>query len=111
MSERDLVKELKATIADLTQDRDDALAKIKAKESRMKQVMIKLEHATSDVQATGHKIGEQNKKILDLEAKLATKEELLEEALIKIKALKMGHFDENDSTQKTDTDTDDKELD
>ena len=111
MSERDLVKELKATIADLTQDRDDALAKVKAKESRMKQVMIKLEHATSDVQATGHKIGEQNKKISDLEAKLATKEELLEEALIKIKALKMGHFDENDSTQKTDTDTDDKELD
>ena len=45
MSERDLIKELKATIADLTADRDEALAKVKAKESRMKQVMIKLEHA------------------------------------------------------------------
>jgi len=111
MSERDLVKELKATIADLTQDRDEALAKIKAKESRMKQVMIKLEHATSDVQATGHKIGEQNKKIADLEAKLATKEELLDEALIKIKELKQGHFDQDDSTTQTDTDRDDKELD
>ena len=41
MSERDLVKELKAQIADLTADRDDALAKVKSKESRMKQVLIK----------------------------------------------------------------------
>ena len=107
MSERDLVKELKATIADLTQDRDEALAKIKTKESRMKQVMIKLEHATSDVQATGHKIGEQNKKIAELEAKLDTKEKLLEEALQKLKDI------HDDSTQKEETDahTDDQELD
>ena len=105
MSERDLIKELKATIADLTADRDEALAKIKAKESRMKQVMIKLEHATSDVQATGHKIGEQNKLIADLQAKLDTKEKLLEEALDKIKGI------HDDSTEKTDTDTDDQELD
>ena len=97
MSERDLIKELKATIADLTADRDEALAKIKAKESRMKQVMIKLEHATSDVQATGHKIGEQNKLIADLQAKLDTKEKLLEEALDKIKGI------HDDSTEKTET--------
>ena len=105
MSERDLIKELKATIADLTEDRDEALAKVKSKESRMKQVMIKLEHATSDVQATGHKIGEQNKLIADLQAKLDTKEKLLEEALDKIKGI------HDDSTEKTDTDTDDQELD
>ena len=111
MSERDLVKELKAQIADLTADRDDALAKVKAKESRMKQVLIKLEHATSDVQATGHKIGEQNKKIADLEAKLATKEELLEEALTKIKVYKQGNFDPDDSTQETEPHTDDTQLD
>ena len=85
MSERDLVKELKSTIADLTQDRDDALAKVKSKEARLKQVMIKLEYATEDVQAVGHKIGEQNKVIADLEAKLDTKEKLLDEALQKIK--------------------------
>tara|TARA_B100000575_G_scaffold279512_1_gene267976 strand:+ start:1521 stop:1841 length:321 start_codon:yes stop_codon:yes gene_type:complete len=105
MSERDLVKELKNQITDLTQDRDEALAKIKAKESRLKQVTIKLEHATSDVQATGHKIGEQNKKIADLQAKLETKEKLLEEALDKLKDI------HDDSTEKPDTDTDDKELD
>ena len=106
MSERDLIKELKSTIADLTQDRDEALAKVKSKESRMKQVMIKLEHATSDVQATGHKIGEQNKKIAELQAKLDTKEKLLDEALQKIKDIN------DDSTQKPeDTDTEDTDLD
>ena len=105
MSERDLVRELKENIKELTQDRDDALAKCKTKESRMRQVMIKLEHATEDVQSMGHKIGEQNKEMAELEAKLQTKERLLEEALERIKLLT------DDSAQETDPDTDDKELD
>ena len=104
MSERDLVKELKAQIFDLTADRDEALAKVKSKEARMKQVLIKLEHATSDVQATGHKIGEQNKIIAELNAKLETKEELLEEALAKIKSL-------THEQKEADTDTEDPEVD
>ena len=95
MSEKDLVKELKAEIAEITKDRDDALAKVKSKESRMKQVLIKLEHATQDVQAVGHKIGEQNKQIADLQAKLDTKDKLLDEALEKIKDI------HDDSTEKT----------
>ena len=105
MSERDLVRELKENIKELTQDRDDALAKCKTKESRMRQVMIKLEHATDDVQSMGHKIGEQNKKMAELEAKLETKERLLEEALERIKSLT------DDSTQEKDPDTEDTELD
>ena len=105
MSERDLVRELKENIKELTQDRDDALAKCKTKESRLRQVMIKLEHATEDVQSMGHKIGEQNKKMAELEAKLETKERLLEEAMERIKSLT------DDSAQETDPDTDDKELD
>ena len=105
MSERDLVRELKENIKELTQDRDDALAKCKTKESRMRQVMIKLEHATDDVQSMGHKIGEQNKKMAELEAKLETKEKLLEQALERIKSLT------DDSTQETEPHTDDKELD
>ncbi len=105
MSERDLVRELKENIKELTQDRDDALAKCKTKESRMRQIMIKLEHATNDVQSMGHKIGEQNKKMADLEAKLETKEKLLEQALDKIKDM------HDDSTQETDTHTEDKKLD
>ena len=94
MSERDLVKELKADIVEITKDRDDALAKVKSKESRMKQVLIKLEHATQDVQTVGHKIGEQNKQIADLQAKLDTKDKLLDEALEKIKDI------HDDSTEK-----------
>ena len=105
MSERDLVRELKETIKDLTKDRDEALAKVLTKESRLKQVMIKLEHATGDVQSMGHKVGEQNKKMAELEAKLQTKERLLDEALERIKSLT------DDSTTETDTDRDDKELD
>ncbi len=105
MSERDLVRELKENIKELTKDRDDALDKVKTKESRMRQVMIKLEHATQDVQSMGHKIGEQNKKMAELEAKLEAKDRLLEEALERIKSLT------DDSTQKTEPDTEDKELD
>ena len=105
MSERDLVKELKAEIVEITKDRDDALAKVKSKESRMKQVLIKLEHATQDVQTVGHKIGEQNKQIAELEAKLDTKDKLLDEALKKIKDI------HDDSTQQPDTHTEDTDLD
>ena len=54
MSDRDLVKELKAEIAEITIDRDDALTKMKSKESRMKQVLIKLEHATADVHSVSY---------------------------------------------------------
>jgi uncharacterized coiled-coil protein SlyX len=105
MSEKDLVKELKSAITDITQDRDDTLIKMKAKDSRNKQVLIKLEHATADVQSMGHKIGEQNKMIADLQAKLETKEKLLDEALQKLKDI------HDDSTQKTNTHTDDPDLD
>ena len=104
MSDKDLVKELKAEIVDLAKDRDDALDKIKSKESRIKQVLIKLEHSSQDVQAVGHKIGEQNRQIADLKAKLDTKGKLLEEALQKIKDI------HDDSTiEPSDTHTDSKE--
>ena len=105
MSEKDLVKELKAEIVEITKDRDDALAKVKSKESRMKQVLIKLEHREQDIQTCGHKIGEQNKEIAELKAKLDTKARLLDEALQKIKDI------HDDPTQKTDTHAEDQEVD
>ena len=105
MSEKDLVKELKAEIVEITKDRDDALAKVKSKESRMKQVLIKLEHREQDIQTCGHKIGEQNKEIAELKAKLETKTRLLDEALQRIKDI------HDDSTEKTNTHTDDPDLD
>ena len=105
MSDKDLVKELKAELAEITKDRDDALSKVKSKESRMKQVLIKLEHREQDVHSCGQKIGEQNKEIAELKAKLDTKARLLEEALQRIKDI------HDDSTEKTDTHTDDPDLD
>ena len=105
MSEKDLVKELKAEIIEITKDRDDALAKVKSKESRMKQVLIKLEHREQDVHSCGQKIGDQNKEIAELKAKLETKARLLDEALQRIKDIN------DDSTQKEDTHTDDPDLD
>ena len=105
MSDKDLVKELKAELAEITKDRDDSLAKVKSKESRMKQVLIKLEHREQDVHSCGQKIGEQNKEIAELKAKLETKDRLLDEALQRIKDI------HDDSTEKTDTHTDDPDLD
>ena len=105
MSDKDLVKELKAEIVEITKDRDDTLAKMKSKESRIKQVLIKLEHREQDVHSCGHKIGEQNKEIAELKAKLDTKGKLLDEALQKIKDI------HDDSTEKIDTHTEDPELD
>jgi len=106
MSDKDLVKELKAEIVDLAKDRDDALDKIKSKESRIKQVLIKLEHSTQDVQAVGHKIGEQNRQIADLKARLDTKDRLLGEALEKIKGI---HDDSTEETQPQEINTEDEE--
>ena len=105
MSEKELVKELKAEIVEITKDRDDALAKVKSKEGRMKQVLIKLEHREQDVHSCGQKIGEQNKEIAELKAKLETKTRLLDEALQRIKDIN------DDSTEETDTDRDDQDLD
>jgi chromosome segregation ATPase len=106
MSDKDLVKELKAEIVEITKDRDDALDKVKARESRMKQVLIKLEHSTQDVQAVGHKIGEQNRQIADLRARLDTKDRLLGEALQKIKGI---HDDSTEKTQPEEVKTEDEE--
>ena len=105
MSDKDLVKELKAELSEITKDRDDTLTKMKSKESRMKQVLIKLEHREQDVHSCGHKIGEQNKEIAELKAKLDTKARLLDEALQRIKDI------HDDSTEETDTHTDDQDLD
>ena len=85
MSDRDLVQELKSNIVDLTAEKDEMAKTVDKKQSRIKQVMIKLEHATEDVKHCGHKIDDQNKEIASLKAKLETKDKLLQEALTKIK--------------------------
>ena len=81
MSDRDLVQELKATIAELSKDRDNALDSVKTKEARTKQVMIKLEHATQDVKSVGHKINHQNKEIAKLKEKLKDKNKVVKKEI------------------------------
>ena len=85
MSDRDLVQELKSNIVDLQAEKDEVAKTVSKKQVRIKQIMIKLEHATEDVKHCGHKIEDQNKEIASLKAKLETKDKLLQEALIKIK--------------------------
>ena len=85
MSDRDLVQELKSNIVDLQAEKDEVAITVAKKQARIKQIMIKLEHATDDVKHCGHKIDDQNKEIASLKAQLETKERLLEEALTKIK--------------------------
>jgi len=107
MSDRDLVQELKSTITDLIQDRDDALAKVKSKEARLKQVMIKLEHATQDVKATGHRIAERDKELADVRAKLETKDKLLTDALNRLKDIHEDSTKEIEEDKDKDTNSDD----
>ena len=105
MSERDLVQELKQNIRDLQSEKADMAKTIETKESRIKTLMIKLEHATQDVQAVGHKISDKDKEMSKLQAKLETKERLLQEALNKLKK------SDDDSTEESDTDAKDPDLD
>lgn len=107
MSTNDLVRELKENIKDLQNEKADMARTIETKESRIKQIMIKLEHATTDVHAVGHKIGELNKRIAELEAKLDTKDKLLEEALQRIKDI----HDDSTQQEQTDANGDDPEVD
>ena len=105
MSEGDLVQELKQNIKDLQSEKADMAKTIETKESRIKTLMIKLEHATQDVQAVGHKISDKDKEMSKLQAKLETKERLLQEALNKLKNT------DDDSTEESDTDAKDPDLD
>ena len=43
MSDKELVTELKHQIADLTQEKDDAIKLVSQKDSKIKQILIKLE--------------------------------------------------------------------
>ena len=108
MSDRDLVQELKATIAELSKDRDNALDSVKTKEARTKQVMIKLEHATQDVDSVGHKIGDQNKEIEKLKEKLKDKNKVVKKEIDEVveKYITTHSTVENDNstTQKTEED-------
>ena len=108
MSERDLIQELKSTIKDLSDEKDDLLKTIKQKEARNKTVMIKLEHATLDVDSVGHKIGDQNKEIEKLKEKLKDKNKVvkkeIDEVVEKYITTHSEVVDDNSTTHKTEED-------
>jgi len=86
MSQKDLLRELKSTIKELSEEKDDLLTKLKSKESRIKQVLIQLEQSVDDVAHCGKKIREQEQEIKELTAEVKdlkketdTKEETADE--------------------------------
>ena len=99
MSDRDLVQELKSNIVDLTTEKDEMAKTVDKKQARIKQVMIKLEHATEDVKHCGHKIEDQNKEIVSLKVKLETKEKLLQEALKRVRSITDDSTEEDQDTE------------
>ena len=81
MSERDLIQELKSTIKDLSDEKEDLLKAIKQKEARSKTLLIKLEHSTADVSTTGKKIAEQDKELVKLKDKLKDKNKIVKKEI------------------------------
>ena len=63
MSEKDLLREYKNIITDLTKDKKELTDTIVEKDSRIKKILIQLEQANQDVQSTGKKIAELEKKL------------------------------------------------
>ena len=69
MSQKDLVRELKLTIADMTKEKNDAIKLASDKDSKIKQILTQLEQATDDVKAMGKKIAELEDKLKGVKIK------------------------------------------
>ena len=101
MSQKDLNRELRTSIADLTKDKEELLEKIKSKESRIKQILIQLEQSTEDVAACGKKIREQEDRIKDLENQMHAFESAVESTRAEVEALIEETKDDSDDTNTT----------
>ena len=101
MSQKDLNRELRTSIADLTKDKEELLEKIKSKESRIKQILIQLEQSTDDVTACGKKIREQEERIQDLENQIRAFESAIVDTKEQVEALIEETKDDSDDTNTT----------
>ena len=101
MSQKDLNRELRTSIADLTKDKEELLEKIKSKESRIKQILIQLEQSTDDVTACGKKIREQEERIQDLENQIHAFESAIVDTKEQVEALIEETKDDSDDTDTT----------
>jgi chromosome segregation ATPase len=104
MSQKDLNRELRTSIADLTKDKEELLGKIKSKESRIKQILIQLEQSTDDVTACGKKIREQEERIQDLENQIRAFESAIVDTKEQVEALIEETKDDSDEP-KTESDS------
>ena len=77
MSDQDLVQELKATIKDLTEEKEDLHLAIRHKESRLKQLTIKFEQTNQDLKSVGREIAKKDKHITTLKKKVVSKEKII----------------------------------
>ena len=111
MSERDLIQELKSTIKDLSDEKEDLLKTIKQKEARIKTVMIKLEYATQDVSSVGHKIADKDKEITKLKEKLKDKNKIVKKEIDEEieKYITTNGIVEDDSKEKTEDEDENEE--
>ena len=101
MSQKDLNRELRTSIADLTRDKEELLEKIKSKESRIKQILIQLEQSTEDVTACGKKIRQQEERIKDLEHQIRAFESAVESTKVEVEALIEETKGDSDDTNTT----------
>jgi predicted nucleic acid-binding Zn-ribbon protein len=69
MADKDLIRQYKDTIVDLTKEKEENFKTIKDKDLRIKKILIELEQANDDIQSMGKKINE-------LETKLNKKQDL-----------------------------------
>ena len=58
MADKDLIRQYKDTILDLTKEKEEAFKTIKDKDLRIKKILIELEQANYDIQSMGKKINE-----------------------------------------------------
>ena len=99
MSQKDLNRELRTSITDLTKDKEELLGKIKSKESRIKQILIQLEQYTDHVTACGKKIREQEERIQDLENQIRAFESAIVDTKEQVEALIEETKDDSDDTE------------
>ena len=69
MADKDLIRQYKDTIVELTKEKEENFKTIKDKDLRIKKILIELEQANYDIQSMGRKIN-------DLETKLNKKQDL-----------------------------------
>ena len=78
MSTKEILIELKAHIKELTTEKDRLHEDLKIKDSRIKQLLQKIEIADDEVRAIGKKITENNRRMEEMTEQLAETQKTLE---------------------------------